>query len=295
MNTAQPKSPHHNQPTIVELRIEGDNKIDSRNLQFEVHLGAKFDYILLRTNLNVHVSQVNLTQNQCELERTQMITILTMTLENTRLVGYLLTGNRSTFLHTNGSLAWLYHYPKVRSTLRVMEKCYDKIPISYENGVHFVDPITRQTFPSAIEISCQHATQNLFQLDMDNSDSWYNFIPHPVVHNKPLIFSLTGLSRPSLHVPYSFNIAGLCTRKQLSHFWNDVKFGYYSKIVLKETTRELVNQNTDSYQVANDYSSPMYLDNFMSPENFTDGFKQTFGNITFFWKNCAFILHYFCP
>ena len=90
-----------------------------------------------------------------------------MALENTRLAGYLLTGNRSMFLDTDGSVDWLYHCPKVRSTLRVMEKYYDKIPIFYEKRVHFVDPITRQAFLSAEEIFCQHATQNLFQLDMD--------------------------------------------------------------------------------------------------------------------------------
>ena len=106
-----------------------------------------------------------------------------------------------------------------------MEKCYDKIPIFYDNRVHFVDPITRQTFHSANENSCQHATQNLLQLNMDNDASWYNLIPHPVVHNKPLVFSPSRLSRPSLHVPYSSNNAGLYTRKQLSQFWNDVKFG----------------------------------------------------------------------
>ena len=70
------------------------------------------------------------------------------------------------------------------------------------------------------------------------------------------------------------------TRKQLSQFWNDNKFGYYSENVFKKITRELVNQNTHSYQVANDCSSPVYVDNFMSLEYFTDGFKETFGNIT---------------
>ena len=112
MNSGQPKSPHHNQSTIIKLRIEGDNEIDSRNLQYDVHLGAKFDYILLRTNLNIHASQVKFIQNQCELQRTQMLTILTMALEITRLAGSLLTGNRSMFLDTDGSVAWLYHCPK---------------------------------------------------------------------------------------------------------------------------------------------------------------------------------------
>ena len=98
---------------------------------------------------------------------------------------------------------------------------------------------------------------------MDNDDSWYILIPHPVVQNKSLVFWPTILARSSLHVHYSSNNAGLYTGKQLSQFWNDVEFGYYSKNVFKKITRELVNQNTDSYQVANDYSSSVYLDNFM--------------------------------
>ena len=92
--------------------------------------------------------------------------------------------------------------------------------------MHFIYPITRQTFPSANEISCQHGTQNLFKLDMDNDDSWYTLIPHPAVYGKPLAFSPTRLSRPSLHLPYSSNNAGLCTRKNLSQFWTDIEFGY---------------------------------------------------------------------
>ena len=240
--------------TAIQLPIEVDNEIDSRNLQYDVQLGAKFDYIHHRANLNIHASQVKLIQNLCELERTQMLTILTIALENTRIAGYILTCNRFLFLDTDGNVAWLYHWPKIRSLLRVMVKCYDKIPIFYENRVNFVDPITRQTFLSAIEISCQHATQNLLQLDMYNDYSWYNLTPNPVVQNKLAVFSPTRLSRPNLHVPYSPNNAGLYTRKQFSQFCNDVKFGSHSKNLYKKTTRELVNQNTDSCQVVNDYS-----------------------------------------
>ena len=55
---------------------------------------------------------MTLLQNQCELERTQMLTILMLAMHNTRLAGYMLTGNRSLFLDTDGSVACLYHCPK---------------------------------------------------------------------------------------------------------------------------------------------------------------------------------------
>ena len=90
-------------------------------------------------------SEIQLLKNLCEQERTQILTILMLSMENPRSAGYMLTGNRSMFLSTDGSLAWLYHCPLMRSPPHVMNQCYDKIPIFYKNAIFFVDPITRQT------------------------------------------------------------------------------------------------------------------------------------------------------
>ena len=60
-------------------------------------------------------SEIQLLKNLCEQERTQILTILMLSMENPRLAGYMLTGNRSMFLSTDGSLAWLYHCPLMRS------------------------------------------------------------------------------------------------------------------------------------------------------------------------------------
>ena len=61
----------------------------------------------------------------------------------------MITGNRSVFLETDGSLAWLYHCPLVHSPLHTMNQCYDLIPILYEGQNQFFDPITWQTHPVA--------------------------------------------------------------------------------------------------------------------------------------------------
>ena len=74
-------------------------------------------------------SEIQLLKNLCEQKRTQMLTILMLSKENPRLAGYMLTGNRSMFLSTDGSLAWLYHCPLMRSPPQVMDQWYDKIPI----------------------------------------------------------------------------------------------------------------------------------------------------------------------
>ena len=81
----------------------------------------------------------------------------------------MLTGNRSIFLETDGSLAWLYSCPQVRSPLHTLNKCYDKKTILHKGQIEFVDPITRQTLPDAVPQNCSDLIKP--QMDMDQKDS----------------------------------------------------------------------------------------------------------------------------
>ena len=91
-------------------------------------MGTKLNYLFFQSSRLLQASDLQLLKNQCEQERTQILTILMLPLENPRLAGYMLTGNRSMFLETDGSLAWLYHCPLVHSPLHALNQCYDRIP-----------------------------------------------------------------------------------------------------------------------------------------------------------------------
>ena len=80
-------------------------------MDFEVHMGTKWDYLFFQSSRLLQASEIQLLKNQCEQERTQIITILMLSLENPRFAVYMLTGDQSSFLETDGSLAWLYHCP----------------------------------------------------------------------------------------------------------------------------------------------------------------------------------------
>ena len=71
-------------------------------------------------------SEIQLLKTLCEQERAEIMTILMLSMENPRLLGFMLTENRSMFLSTDGSLAWLYHCPLMRSPQHVMNRWYDK-------------------------------------------------------------------------------------------------------------------------------------------------------------------------
>ena len=136
-------------------KIEGTQKLQTAdtdnclNIDYEMHAGTKIDYLFYQSSRLLQATEIQLLQNQCEQERTQILTNHLLAFENPRLAGYMLTGNRSMFLETDGSVAWLYHSPKVHSPLHTMNQCNDKIPILHRGQIQFVDPITRQTYPRA--------------------------------------------------------------------------------------------------------------------------------------------------
>ena len=80
------------------------------------------------------------------------------------------------FLDTDGSVAWLYHCPKFLSPLRVLDKCYDRIPIFFERIAKFADPITPQTFDFASEIPFLGDYTSVFRLDLENDNYWYQHL-----------------------------------------------------------------------------------------------------------------------
>ena len=109
-------------------------------------------------------------------------------MENTRLADYMLTGNRSMFLNTDGSLAWLYHCILMRSPPHVMNQCYDETPIFYKNETFFVDSITRQTYPDAQFQKCSDRINNFFQFDMEDENSWFTITPTLEHRKRPAVF-----------------------------------------------------------------------------------------------------------
>ena len=146
---------------------QADDPNSYLNMDYEMHLGTKIDYLFFQSSRLLQATEIQLLQNQCEQERTQILTNLMLALENPRLAGYMLTGNGSMFLETDGIVAWLYQCPMVHSPIHTMNQCYDKIPILYGGEIRFIDPVTRQTYPDAVPQNCSDRIKNLLQLDMD--------------------------------------------------------------------------------------------------------------------------------
>ena len=213
-----------------------------------------------------------------------------LSLENPRLAGYMLTGNRSMFLETDGSLAWLYHCPLVHSPLHTMNQCYDRIPILYEGQIQFVDPITRQTYPAANIQNCTDRIRNLFQFDMDQEDSWYTLTPGIVHQDRPAVFGPKDVSPVAVHSFPESQDAGMYTRSELSNFWDSVLISAASRNALKFSQKLIVFSNNNKNPYSFPYYAPgtdFFVDNMISPGYVKDRFMDTFGPVAYVLDYCG--------
>ena len=221
-------------------------------MHYEMHMGTKLDYPFFQSSRLQQASEIQLLKNQCEQERTEILTILMLSLENPRLAGYMLTGNRSMFLETDGSLAWLYHCPLVHSPLHTMNQCYDRIPILYEGQIQFFDAITRQTHPAAIIQNCTDRIKNLFQVDMDQEDCWYTLTPGIVHQDRSAEFGPKDVSPVAVHSFPGSQDNGMYTRSELSNFWDSILTSAASRNALEKFSQKLIvfsnnNKNPGSF------------------------------------------------
>ena len=192
-----------------------------------------------------------------------------LALENPRLAGYMFNANRSMFLETVGSVAWLYHCPKVHWPLQTMNQCYDKLAILYRGQIQVVDRKTRQTYPHATTQICSDRIKNLFQLDMDQEDSWCILTPCIVHQDKHAIFGPQDFNPVVSHTFTGSHDAGMYTRNELQGFWDSILINAASRTALKKFSQNLIVYTTTQEGTdGSHYSTPrtgFIVDKMISP------------------------------
>ena len=260
-------------------------------MDYAMHMGTKLDYIFFQSSPLLQASEIQLLKKQCVQERTQILTILMLSLDNPRLAGYMLTGNRSMFLETNGSLAWLYHCPLVHSPIHTLNQCYDRILILYEGQIQFFDPITRQTHPTANIQNCTDRIKNLIQFDIDREDSWYTLTPGIVHQDRPAVFGPENVSPVALHSFLGSQDAGMYTRSELISFWDSILISAAFRNALKKFSQKLsVFSNNNKDPGSFSYYAPrtdFLVNDMISPDYFKDRFMDTFGPVAYILEHCG--------
>ena len=315
MNNGQPR-PH----SIIDQNISGRIQFDTFNqkykfpalnvsnnfatLDYDAHINTKIDFTINHVFKSMTVQELNTLHTVCELERTQLLTILAMSVKNPKLAGFHLTGNRSNFLYVEGSTAWLHDCPHFISLLYKADKCFDRIPIHYRETIMYVEPITRQTFKYVTPIESGNNPQNIFELDPDTDDGdFYVLTPDPLKREAPQMFKPTQIKTTITPNTFTAQDAGIYSNAELDQFWNRVLFAKHSDTTLQLLGKSLsydiitVHNEQHSHTGSNPYNhlgigEHDHLLNFLplfDPDWFSQAFINFLGIHVMFQHNVEFI------
>ena len=180
------------------------------------------------------VQELKTLHTICEFERTQLLTILAMSVKNPQLAGFLLTGTRSNFLYVEGSTAWLYDCPHFISPLYKADQSFNTIPIHSRETIMYVDPITRQTFNYAPPINCGNNPQNIIELDPDTDDGdFYVLTPDPLKREAPQLFKPTQIKTTITPNTFTDQDVGVYPNAEIDQIWNRVLIAKHSDTTLQ--------------------------------------------------------------
>ena len=136
-------------------------------VEYDAHIITKIEKSVEHVSKIMTILKLHTLVLDFELGKTKLLTILAMSVQNPLPVGYLSTGNRSTFLALESSSARSHNSTWLLSTLHGADKSFDRIPLYYQDAVLYVDPITRQAIDYATPIACDNGPQKIMSLDLD--------------------------------------------------------------------------------------------------------------------------------
>ena len=143
----------------------------------------KLDYTISRIFQELSLSEIETLHQLCELERTQILQSLALTVLKIPYAGYLLSGNRSSFIDYEGNSLWYHTCTKKVSPFYVLEnkRCYKRILIFYKRKVYFVDTLSKRTYFLDTAVPCRSEnSHNIAQLNPDE-DKYYLLTPYPTL------------------------------------------------------------------------------------------------------------------
>ena len=126
---------------------------------------------------------------------------------------------------------------------------------------------------------------------MEDENSWLTITPTLEHRNRPAVIGPKDVTLVSRRACGGAGDAGICTRAQLSEFWDDILISAASKKALQKFSRELIVPNTAIHgPEQNSFYAPrtdFYLDNMVSPSYFKNQFKDTFGSVAYVLEFCG--------
>jgi len=248
-------------------------------------------YLIHKINMYIRQHEISILQRVCENERLLLLNILQVARIDPSTAGFLLTGNRSNFLETDGALAWLYSCSKRRSPYKETITCYDHIPVWYGGKTEFISTVTRKLIDPilVLEVDCAVAKDFVYQFVMDDPTSWYKLLPFPASTKAPEQFQTKKLARQTKYHAFDWKKTGVYNEDDIKRFIARISTGEHQAGLLKQMVHNIGMSMEQHKQTGRSYwgegkSRVMYVDYLISPNYRKQQFLGTFGKIPYYMQ-----------
>ena len=184
-----------------------------------------------------------------------------MSVQNSQLAGFFVTGNRNKFFYVEGSTCWLYDCPHFLSPLYKADRRFDRIPKHLKYTLMYVDPSTRQALDYATPIDCDNNPLNIIELDPDSGDQDFCILgPELFKRKRPLMFTPSQTKTTLRSNTFTAQDAGIYSNAELDQFWNRILYLKHSDSTLhllgKARSYSFISSNTPDYDTNSPHEIP---------------------------------------
>lgn len=166
-------STDHNRVFVVETTLKMNPftmKVQQNsNLDLLTYFNSKIAFMEHHNKEQMISMYVHLMNEICHVEKSLLETHLILARINpSEFVSKLMKGPGYAAVIA-GEVIHVIHCVPVYVTLHISDRCYQEIPVNYQNGVKYVAPVTRVIQQSGTEINCAPLLMGKFQF----SNRWY--------------------------------------------------------------------------------------------------------------------------
>jgi hypothetical protein len=170
-----------------KLWITGGRKIQPEDLDLFLYTNSKFVYIERHFRGQLNELYNNLYHKICSLRYNQLHNLISLAYIRPDEFAWAYTKQPGTTALLRGEALYLIKCSPVVVSFRPTTRCYQEIPVDYNNKSMFLVPKSRILKEYAEEIDCNPLAPALYRWE----NQWYQLQPNPIAISPPAMLSTT--------------------------------------------------------------------------------------------------------
>lgn len=154
-------------------------------------------------------------------------------------------GERGSIISVRGEAAYITSCPVQPVILRKTDRCYQGLPVTYNNHSAFLTPITRIIVPNITEIPCSAINPPLYKI----GSTWVAVSPHYLkVHSPETLHPKTKLQQDPTYID-DFAQGGIYSTNDIDDFYKSLIHGKSRDAAIDHIVDSIVNSKPMHYNI----------------------------------------------